>query len=122
MFGVNLTNSSSATLSASNDDQIAPSATWQFDGGPAGQTFWVDGPMGRIGFLDLGDTHIPGDDPVFQWGVLIGYQAMSIVGRYEGQGTLALVVDQFLQVSLSGMSFRQVSLDGLITADSAVAA
>ena len=35
------------------------------------------------------------------------------MGRYDGQGTLNITVDQFVQYELSGMDFRQVELPGL---------
>lgn len=113
MFDVTLTNNSPAELQASNGQKIgAGGGTWKFAGGPQGQATYIDGPFGRLGFLDIGDQHIGGDSGE-QWGVLINYMGESFVGRYEGQGTLTMTVDQFLQVSLAGMDFRQVQLDGL---------
>ena len=116
MFDVTLTNNSSAELQTSDGKKVSPNGgTWQFAGGPQGQATYVDGPFGRLGFLDIGDTHIGGDSTE-EWGVLICYQGMSIVGRYEGQGKLAFTVDEFLQVALQGMDFRQVELEGLTAA------
>ena len=115
MFDVTLTNNSSAELEASDGKKISPNGgTWKFAGGPQGQATYVDGPFGRLGFLDIGDTHIGGDSGE-EWGVLITYQGMSFVGRYSGQGTLNFAVDQFLQVNLQGMDFREVELEGLTT-------
>jgi hypothetical protein len=114
MFDVTLTNNSTAELQTSDGKKVGPNGgTWKFAGGPQGQATYVDGPFGRLGFLDIGDTHIGGDSTE-EWGVLITYQGMSVVGRYDGQGTLTFAVDQFLQVSATGMDFRQVSLDGLV--------
>lgn len=112
MFSLNVNNKSSAMLIASSGDMIKPGTGWGTGG--TGDPMYVDGPMGRIGIVDIADTHIPGDSKE-TWGVLIGYQEMSFVGRYEGQGMLILDVNRFFQVTLSGgMDFRQVSLDGLI--------
>ena len=113
MFDVTLTNNSTAELETSNGKKISPNGgTWTFKGGPQGQATYIDGPFGRLGFLDIGDTHIGGDSNE-EWGVLISYQDMAVVGRYEGQGQLSLTVDAFVQVALAGMDFRQVSLDAL---------
>ncbi len=114
MFDVSLTNGSSVELQTSDGHKIgANGGTWKFRGGPQGSSYYVDGPFGRFGFLDIGDTHIPGDSGE-EWGVLLTYQEMSVVGRYEGEGTLTIGINQFLQVTLSGMDFRQVALEGLI--------
>ena len=113
MFDVTLTNGSTAELQTSDGKKVGPNGgTWQFKGGPQGQATYVDGPFGRLGFLDIGDQHVGGDSGE-EWGVLVTYQGISFVGRYEGQGTLTLTVDQFLQVNLSGMDFREVELEGL---------
>jgi len=115
MFDVTVTNHSSVGLQASSGATIgANGGTWAFEGGPAGSSYFVDGPFGRFGFLDIGDTHIGGDSKE-EWGVLFGYQGMSFVGRYDGQGTLNVDVGQFLQVTLGGMDFREVEVEGLVT-------
>ena len=101
-------------LQTSDGHKVGANGTWKFGGGPAGSSAYVDGPFGRFGFLDIGDTHIGGDSGE-EWGVLFTYQGMSVVGRYEGQGTLNITVDQFVQYTLSGMDFRQVDLGGLTT-------
>ena len=113
MFDVTLTNQSSVELQTSDGHKVGPNGTWKFAGGPAGSSAYVDGPFGRLGFLDIGDTHIGGDSTE-EWGVLITYQGMSMVGRYEGQGTLNFNIDPFVQVGLAGMDFRQVELQGLV--------
>jgi hypothetical protein len=114
MFDVQLTNHSPAELDASDGSKIAANGgTWQYAGGPQGQVTWIDNPFGRFGFLDIGDMHIGGDSHE-QWGVLISFQGMSVVGRYDGQGALTITVDQFLQFNLEGMDFRQVELNGLV--------
>ena len=112
-FLVNLVNNSNATLTASTGDMIVPGGQWQLQPGATGKPFHLDTPMGRVGFSDIGDQHIPGDSGE-TWGVLIGYQEMSVVGRYEGGGTLDCVVDPYFQVILTGMDFRQVQLNGLV--------
>lgn len=115
MFDVKLTNGSSAELETSNGKKVSPNGgTWTFAGGPQGQATYIDGPFGRLGFLDIGDQHVPGDSGE-TWGVLITYLGVAMVGRYEGQGSLAMTVDPFLRVTLSGMDFRQVELEGLLT-------
>ena len=113
MFDVTLTNQSTQEFETSGGDKIGNGGTWKFRGGPAGASYYVDGPFGRFGFLDIGDNHIPGDSDE-EWGVLFSYQEMSIVGRYAGEGALNITVDPYLQVQLAGMDFRQVSLDGMI--------
>jgi hypothetical protein len=112
MFDVRLTSQSTVGLQTSDGHKAGKGGTWRFAGGPAGSSAYVDGPFGRLGFLDIGDTHIGGDSTE-EWGVLITYQGMSVVGRYDGQGTLNFTVDQFLQVALDGMDIRQVELEGL---------
>jgi hypothetical protein len=67
---------------------------------------------GRMTFQDVADHHVPGDTTP-TWGVLIRYGDEAFVGRYEGGGQLNIVLDEFLQATLSGMSFRQVKLDYL---------
>ena len=115
MFDVTLTNQSPAALTASDGSTIAPNGgTWSHAGGPQGQSTWIDTPFGRFGFLDIGDTHIGGDSGE-EWGVLICFQEMSVVGRYTGQGALTITVDPFVQFQLAGMDFRQVQLNGLVT-------
>ena len=114
MFGVTLTNGSTAELQASDGTKIGPNGgTWSFRGGPQGSSYYVDGPFGRFGFLDIGDTHVPGDSGE-EWGVLFAFQEMSVVGRYEGEGAMTIDINLFLQVALSGMDFRQVELEGLV--------
>jgi hypothetical protein len=115
MFDVTLTNQSPVTLQRSDGSTVPGNGgTWSFEGGPAGSSAYVDGPFGRFGLLDIGDTHIGGDSGE-QWGVLFTYRDMAVVGRYEGQGTLNITVDQFVQVTLAGMDFRQVELEALTT-------
>lgn len=114
MFDVTLTNQSSVELQASDGTKIgAKGGTWKFAGGPAGSSAYVEGPFGRLGFLDIGDMHIGGDSKE-TWGVLITYRGMAVVGRYEGGGQLTFNVNQFLQVGLAGMDFREVELEGLV--------
>ena len=113
MFDVTLTNQSPVDLQTSDGHKVGGNGgTWKFEGGPQGKSYYVDGPFGRLGFLDIGDTHVSGDSGE-EWGVLISYQEMTVVGRYEGQGTLNFTVNPFLQVALAGMDFRQVELPGL---------
>ena len=114
MFDVTLTNQSSVELQTSDGHKIGANGTWKFAGGPAGSSAYVDGPFGRLGFLDIGDTHVPGDSGE-EWGVLFTFQEMSVVGRYEGEGALTIDINLFLQVALSGMDFRQVELEGIVT-------
>jgi hypothetical protein len=112
MFSINVNNKSSGTLITSTGEKVPPGSGWGI--GSGGDPIWVDTPMGRLGIVDIGDTHVPGDSTE-TWGVLVGYQEMSVVGRYEGKGMLILDVNPLYQVTMSGgMDFRQVSLDGLI--------
>ena len=114
MYDVTLTNQSSVELQTSDGHKIGPNGgTWKYAGGPAGTSAYIDGPFGRFGLLDIGDSHIGGDSTE-QWGVLIVHRNEAVVGRYEGQGTLNITVDQFVQFALAGMDFREVQLDPLI--------
>ncbi|MET3135041.1 hypothetical protein AAKU55_005344 [Oxalobacteraceae bacterium GrIS 1.11] len=70
--------------------------------------------FGTCVIQDIGSAHIPGDAPGITWGVLIVYQGMAIVGRYEGGGNIQLVLNTYGQVSLQGMSFFQVDLPALL--------
>jgi hypothetical protein len=116
MFEVQLTNQSPAQLAVFDGTTIAPNGgTWHYAGGPQGQVTWIDTPFGRFGFVDIGDAHIGGDSTE-EWGVLFCFQEMSVVGRYNGGGTVNITVDQFLQFNLEGMDFRQVQLNGLVIA------
>ena len=113
MFDVTLTNQSPVELQTSDGHKIGGNGgTWKFGGGPAGKSAYIDGPFGRFGFLDIGDTHVGGDSGE-EWGVLFTYRDMAVVGRYDGQGTLTITVDQFVQFGLAGMDFRQVELTAL---------
>ncbi len=121
MFDVTLTNNSTAKLQTSDGKTVNPNGgTWKFAGGPQGQVTYIDGPFGRLGFLDIGDQHIGGDSKE-TWGVLIAYQGEEIVGRYEGGGRLKVVVNQYCQAELSGMDLRQVFLPAMEIADATTA-
>ena len=69
--------------------------------------------LGTINFLDIGDVHIGGDSKE-TWGVLVSFQGEETVGRYEGEGALEVVINQFGQVELKNMDLREVSLPSFI--------
>ena len=73
MFDVTLTNQSTVELQTSDGHKVGANGTWTFKGGPQGTSAYIDGPFGRFGFLDIGDTHVGGDSGE-EWGVLFTYQ------------------------------------------------
>ena len=81
--------------------------------GSGNLTLQVPG-FGTCVVQDIASVHIPGDDPGITWGILIVYQGLAIVGRYEGGGELQLDVNGYGQINLWGMSFREVDLPALL--------
>jgi hypothetical protein len=108
MYTVSVANKSSYTWQASDGTLIPPNGQWA-TAQPIGNAFFQCQELGTVNFLDLGDTHIPGDSNE-TWGVLISYQGEEVVARYEGQGQLNVTIDGFGQAALSGMDLRQVQL------------
>jgi hypothetical protein len=97
--------------------QVNPGDGWNAEGKTLGSAFLSCNERGGLSFLDIGDTHIPGDSKQ-TWGVLISYQGEEFVGRYEGGGQLSAQINHFGQVQLGGnMDFRQVSLSAFIQPD-----
>ena len=114
MFNVSVTNNSGVPLSGSDGTKLPPSGgMWKTTSQALSGWGFVLTPFGPAGFVDIGANHIPGDSSE-TWGVLLAYQGMSVVGRYEGQGQLVLDLDTFLQVGMEGMDFREVELEGLV--------
>ena len=107
MYSVMLDNQSAVTLTASDGQSIPPGGQWK--SGNLGSAWIRSEQIGPISFLDIADAHVSGDSSE-TWGVLISYQGEEVVGRYEGGGTLQVTLNKFLQASLHGMHFRQVSL------------
>ena len=110
-YVINLTNNSSIALtSVLHPAVINGKSKWTSPilGNEAIETSLA----GRMTFQDVAMGHVPGDTSP-TWGVLIRYGDEAFVGRYEGGGVLNVVLDEFLQAKLSGMSFRQVKLDYL---------
>ena len=62
--------------------------------------------MGRINFIDMGDQKLADyTNPKIPWtnstwGGLVRYRGLDAYFRYEGQGQVELVVDQFGSISL----------------------
>jgi hypothetical protein len=73
---------------------------------------------GAVNLLTLGDPplrasrHIPGDTTE-TWGVLITYQGVQVVGRYDGVGNSALTIDSLgvLQFGGNNMDYAVVEMD-----------
>ena len=112
-YSLQVQNSSHYTWQGSDGATIPPGATWTPQNEPLGNAWMKSNELGTLNFLDIADTHIPGDSKE-TWGVLISYQGEEMVGRYEGGGQLAGQINQFGQVTLSGMDLRQVSLPSFI--------
>ena len=92
---------------------VASGADWSPTQQPIGNAWIRSTEWGVLNFLDIADTHISGDSKE-TWGVLVSYQGEEIVGRYEGAGQLKATINEFGQVELTGMDFREVSLPAFI--------
>lgn len=98
----------------SDGGNVPAGATWNVNGQVLGNAWIKCDQLGTLNFLDIADTHIPGDSGE-TWGVLVSYQGEEMVGRYEGGGQLVASINQFGQVALSGnMDIRQVSLSAFV--------
>lgn len=107
-YTLQVQNGSPYTWSDSDGGSVPPGATWTHSTA-LGNAWLNSNELGTVNFLDIGDKHIPGDSKE-TWGVLISYQGEEMVGRYEGGGQLSASINQFGQVTLSGMDLRQVAL------------
>ena len=112
-YTLKVQNSSPYVWFDSDGAKIAPGASWSPQKEPLGNAWVSSSELGPLNFLDIGDKHIPGDSKE-TWGVLISYQGEEMVGRYEGGGQLSAVINNYGQVTLSGMDLRQVSLPSFI--------
>jgi len=113
-YRVKVMNGSPYTWYDATGTEVRAGDGWNAEGKTLGNAFLNSNELGALNFLDIGDTHIPGDSKE-TWGVLISYQGEEIVGRYEGGGQLTAEINQFGQVQLGGnMDFRQVALSGFI--------
>jgi hypothetical protein len=91
---------------------VKPGDGWNAEGRTLGNAVLSCNELGPLNFMDIGDTHIPGDSRE-TWGVLISYQNEEIVGRYEGGGQLSVQILPYGQLEFGGnMDMRQVSLSG----------
>jgi hypothetical protein len=107
-YALSVHNGSPYEMHGSDGAAVPPGATWEPQG--ALGNGWIESTeLGAINFLDIGDTHIPGDSKE-TWGVLISYMGEEVVGRYEGAGDLVVTVNGFGQAHLAGLDLRQVSL------------
>src|SRR3954447_22908107 len=106
MYVVSVLNASPYTWRASDGTTIPTKEVWKTEK-PIGNAWVQSTELGTVNFLDIGDVHIGGDSKE-TWGVLISYQGEEVVGRYEGEGALQVMINQFGQVELSHMDLRQV--------------
>lgn len=112
-YSVQVQNQSQYTWTGSDGATVPPKATWTPQQVTLGNAWIRSTELGTLNFLDIADTHIPGDSGE-TWGVLISFQGEEMVGRYEGGGQLKVTINQFGQVQLTGMDLRQVSLPSFI--------
>ena len=118
MYQLSVTNNSPYGVGFLGGNQVIPEGGGQYQSGTdLGNLTLVVPTRGPLDFLDIADAHIPGDSGE-TWGVLIAYQGEEVVGRYEGEGALTVVINQYSQAELSGMDLRQVSLPAMEIADS----
>ena len=111
-YTVTINNATDSPITVEDGTTIQPNGgSWT--SGTLGNTFGHSDQFGSISFIDLGETHIPGDSGE-TWGVLITYQGEHMVGRYEGGGQLTVDFNSFLQATLTGMDLRLVALDPLM--------
>jgi hypothetical protein len=111
MYQVTLTNNSNVGLGFLGGNQVIPPGDgWK--SGNLGDITIIVPTRGPLSFHDIGDKHIGGDSKE-TWGVLIAYQGEEVVGRYEGGGQLAVVINEYYQAVLSGMDIREVSLPAM---------
>lgn len=108
MYNVQVINGSPYTWEASDGTTVAPGGTWVTQQA-IGNAWIKSNELGTLNFLDIADTHIPGDSGE-TWGVLLSYQGEEVVGRYEGGGQLGVTLNGFGQAELTGMDIRQVQL------------
>jgi hypothetical protein len=84
---------------------IRPGTSWT-SGVLTGQINFDIPSNGVLALIDMDTDHITGDDPALDYGVLITYQDMDIVGRYsEDKGGLLISVGKYGDVSVAGYSF-----------------
>lgn len=117
MYQVSVTNNSIFGIGFLGGNQVIPGNGGTYKSGNLGNLTLVVPTRGPLDFLDIGDKHIGGDSKE-TWGVLIAYQGEEFVGRYEGGGQLKVVVNQYSQVTLSGMDLREISLPAIELASS----
>jgi hypothetical protein len=111
-FTISVQNGTEYVMEGSDAASVPPAGTWK-PGGLHGNAWLRSAQLGTLNILDLGARHIPGDSKE-TWGVLISYQGEEMVGRYEGQGTLNVALNEYGQATPSGMDFREVSLPSFI--------
>ena len=108
MYEITLTNNSNVGLAFVGGNEVIPPGD-QWHSGNLGDVTLIVPTRGPLSFHDIADQHIGGDSSE-TWGVLIAYQGVEFVGRYEGGGALTVVINQYYQAELSGMDIREVSL------------
>jgi hypothetical protein len=122
MYNVSITNNYIYSLFMDGGNQVIAGP----NGGTAQLNNWGSHAlnlawMGDINFIDLGDQKLSAyTDPKIPWteatwGGLVRYRGLDAYFRYEGQGQVNVVVDQFGSVQLN---FAQggmiINLDDLI--------
>jgi hypothetical protein len=112
-YDLQVINGSPYTWHGSDGTAVPPGSAWSPADRPLGNAWIRSAELGTLNFLDIGDTHIPGDSKE-TWGVLISYQSEEFVGRHEGAGQLGVTINRFGQVEMTGLDFRQVALPGFI--------
>ena len=111
-YFVNVANDSKyLDFETSNGQRIGPGATWRSE--QLGNAWISSRQFGTVAFLDLA-MEKPAGSSDETWGVLISYQGEEVVGRYEGGGELHVTVNQYGQLTLSGMNLRQVHLPPMV--------
>ena len=123
MYDVNITNNYRAGITLDGDNKVfVPGLGGKKTVNNWGSHFlWVPG-MGDINFIDLGEQklnqytnpEIPWTNST--WGGLIRYRSLDGYFRYEGQGKIDLVIDQYgsVQVHFAQGGGMIVLLDDLV--------
>jgi hypothetical protein len=112
MWTLTLTNDYHSTVTATDNEgnhNVNPNSQYQ-NATPLGNAYLTIPGLGQANFIDIADSHIGGDGPE-TWGVLINYQGVAWVFRYEGGGELSATLTNYgvLEIS-SAFSTREVEL------------
>jgi hypothetical protein len=70
--------------------------------------------IGAVNFIDVGKRDIGGHSKK-TWGVLIAYQGEELAFRYEGEGEIKVIINEFGQAEFSGSGdFSLIKLPSFI--------